>query len=165
MAMKMARRAACAVTMLVLAGGLSSCIDDVTPPQREGVAAQTNAIRLYLDNELVMTIFQDGQITLGPIVFLRTTPTNAATERPIRAELLDQSGNVINASPDDVRINIGTGSTATASFIREGAFTGRLRSTTTNLPATTDLVVGLYDMHQRRVAVGPYTVRITARLP
>jgi hypothetical protein len=136
----------------------------VAQPEREGVAAQTDAIRLYLDNESVMTVYEDGRITLGPIVFLRSA-TNTATERPIRAELLDRQGNVINASPEEVRINIGTSSTATASFLRDGAFNGRIRSTTATLPSTTDLIVGLYDLNQRRTAIGPYVVRITARLP
>jgi hypothetical protein len=149
----------------VLAGTLGSCIDEATQLQREGVSAETDAIRLYLDNQPVMTVYQDGQITLGPIVFLRTA-TNVTTDRPFRVELLDRAGNVIpNLTGNEVRINVGTNSTATASFIRQGPFSGLLRSTTTTLPATTDLIVGLYDMEQRRVSIGPYSVRITARLP
>ena len=162
--MRIARPVASAVMVFVLASVTTSCIDDATLPQREGTAAQTDAFRVYLDNELVMTLYEDGRVTLGPIVFIRTGTANTNQERPIRVELVDEAGNVIQ-NVTDARINIGTSSTATASFIREGPFTGRLRSTTTTLPATTDLIVGLYDMNQRRVAVGPFTVRITARLP
>jgi hypothetical protein len=158
------RRAARTLMVVVAVGGLTSCIDSATQLEREGVAAQTDAIRLYLDNEPVMTIFEDGKITLGPIVFLRTA-TNVSLNRTMRAELLDREGNVIpNVSPDDVRINIGE-SSDNWSFTRSDAFTGVIRSTATTLPTTTDLFVGLYDMKQRRVAIGPYTVRITARLP
>ena len=163
-AMMIAKRVARAAMVLVAAGAMTACIDEVTPLEREGIPAQTDAIRLYLDNQPVMTVYEDGRITLGPIVFLRTA-ANTATERPIRAELLDRAGNVIDADPAQVRINIGTSSTAVASYLRDGAFHGRIRSTTTTLPSTTDLLIGLYDLNQKRTAVGPYTVRITARLP
>ena len=163
-AMKMAKRVARTAMVLALAAGSTSCIDDVTPPQREGIAAQTGAIRLYLSNQPVMTIYEDGKVTLGPIVFLRTSLTLDEV-LPIRAELLDRQGNVIpNVSPDDVRINIGT-SSGNLDFLRDDAFSGGLRSESNTLPATYDVLVGLYDLNQRRVALGPYTVRLVARLP
>ena len=162
---KIARRVARTVLMLVVAGGMTSCIDDPpTLPEREGIAAQTNAIRLYMDNQPVMTIYEDGKLTLGPIVFVRTA-TNVQQERPVRAELLDAQGNVIqNVSPNDVRINFGEES-GNWVFTRDDAFSGRLRSTATTLPSTVDFVISLYDMNQRRIAIGPYTVRVLARLP
>lgn len=163
MAMRMVQRVARTAMMLALVIGSTACIDEVTQPQREGIAAQTAAIRLYLDNKPVMTIFEDGKVTLGPIVFMRTSLTLDEV-LPIRAELLDAQGNVINATPDQVRINIGTNSN-NLDFLRDDAFSGQLRSESNTLPATYDVLVGLYDMNQRRVAVGPYTVRLVARLP
>ena len=161
----MANRFVRTVMVLVLAGSAASCIDEPpTQPQREGIPAQTNAIRLYLDNEPVMMVYEDGKVSLGPIVFLRTA-TNVQTERRVRAELLDREGNVIpNVSPDEVRINFGENSNSW-SFDRDDAFSGRLRSTSTSLPSTVDFVVSVYDLNQRRIAIGPYNVRVTARLP
>ena len=164
MAMRMVKRVARTAMVVVLAAGSTACIDDVTQPQREGIAAQTGAIRLYLDEEPVITIFEDGKVTLGPIVFLRTSAT-LDEQRSIRAELLDRAGNPIpNVTAEDIRINFGTNS-GNLDFIRDNAFSGRLESEVNTLPATYDVLVGVYDMKQRRIAIGPYSVRLVARFP
>jgi hypothetical protein len=144
-----------ACTAIVL---LSACIDEVTQPERAGVAAETSAIRLLLNDQPVMTIFEDGKETMGPIVFVRDAVGASAS---VRAELLASDGTAIpNVSPNDVRINIVTSSSSNLPFTRVDAFSGTLRSMATN-PSTYDLTIGLFDMHQRRVVIGPYVVRLT----
>lgn len=139
---------------LMLSLAVAACEDEVQSPPVTGIATEVGSLRLTLGTGQTLTLFDDGRITLSPLLFTRPNTS-------ITVALLDRSDNVMNVSADLVRVNIGSGSNNVVSFARLGAFDGTLNGG--NNPGSTQLQVGLFDLTRRKYAFGPYPVPIVVR--
>jgi hypothetical protein len=144
--------------LLLLAAVSVSCGEDINYVYAPtGIAAQVAAIRLT-GGPQSMTIFKDGKVTLGPLIFVRPNV-------PITATPIDAQGNAIANAETAVRVNmdVQSGSASSGSgiaFTRAGPFTGTLRA---NNPGTSNFTVVLFDVVARRNVFGPYYVAVVAR--
>ena len=144
--------------LLLLAAVSVSCGEDINYVYAPtGVAAQVAAIRLT-GGPQTMTIYKDGKVTLGPLVFVRPNI-------PITATPIDAQGNAIANVDAAVRVNmdVQSGSASTGSqiaFTRSGPFTGTLAA---NNPGTANFTVVLFDVVARRNVFGPYFFAVVAR--
>jgi hypothetical protein len=154
-------RALGAVALLIVP--LMACDEDVelAAYKPTGVAAQVNAIQLAIGTQTV-TVFKDGKVTLGPLIYTRPSATVTAT-------LLDESGApMANVDPAELQVNMGqengVSTNLRVTFTRTDAFSGRLTSAATGtIPGITNFTVVLFDAVQRRNVFGPYFVALTIR--
>jgi hypothetical protein len=152
-------RTAVAAAGLIVA--LPGCnFDEIEPEPVTGIGAEVAALRLNIGTQSV-TLYSDSRLTLGPLNFARP---NAL----LTIELLDGEGSVMDVSPTELQVNIGSESTNVISnFVRRDAFSGTLLATNAagNLlnPGSTNLQVMLFDVVKRRPVWGPYRVPIFTR--
>jgi hypothetical protein len=152
------RAAGTAAGLLV---ALSGCNwDKLEPEPLTGIAAEVGAIRMTLGTQ-VMTLYNDGKLTLGPLSFARPSAL-------LTMELLDRDGDVLQASGEDLQINVSSESANVISnFVRRDSFSGTLTATNATgaplNPGSTRLTITLFDRKQRRPVFGPYLVPIYTR--
>lgn len=147
---------------LLVVGVLTACEEDVySPPAPTGYAAQVDAMRLVLGTGQTVTLYTDGRITLAPLWFPRPNTT-------LKVEMLDRNGNVLPPDANAVRVNVGssnprnsTGSSGVVSFERVDSFSGSLIAA--NNAGSTTLQIGLFDLLERKIVIGPYPVPILTR--
>lgn len=142
-----------AVAVLLLA--TVACEDETSGPDDDGgFGASVDALQLKV-NAQTLTLYSDGKITLGPLVFFRP---NA----PVTVTLLDRNGSPIqNVDPSIVQVNIGSQSNNVVNFSRTNEFSGTLVAGTN--AGSTFLFVALFDKVKRKAVFGPYPVPVQTR--